>query len=148
MAKNQVSVPQAFLDHTLQFIKLASYTTKRASDEVIVHRAEQEKAAALRGPVLAHLVQVGLVANDPQTKQGADAMLASHSSTLNLLKAAADMIVKLNAKLGEKQAADLGAGDPSLSEETPYQNIIVGGRASEKTASDLELYKILDAPSR
>lgn len=105
---NNVTVPRSFLDDTVRLVELASYTIKRAGEENNVHKAAQQKAAQLRGPLLEDLLRSGLVA--PGAKQAAAAMLGSHAETLNLLKAAADMIVELSRQQAAKTAGDLGQG--------------------------------------
>lgn len=111
---SQITVPAAVLDNVVGFIELSSMTTKRALDEIGVHRAAQEKAAALRPALLDHMLKSKVV--QAHQKEAADAMLGSHPESLQLLKAATDKIVELNAEIqrlkagGTKQAGDLGAG--------------------------------------
>lgn len=106
-------VPSALLDGFLQYIELSSLTTKKACDEVGVHRSAQEKAAALRPDLLTHMVAKGVV--PANQKQAAEVMLGAHDTTLQLLKAATDKIAEQSElikrlKSGEKVAGDLGQG--------------------------------------
>ena len=137
----------------VKFAELSSATIKRALDETNVHRAAQKQAADLRPATLEFMVTNGLI--DADQKTAADAMLASHASTLNLLKTAGEKIVELKkelaaktAELGapaEKQAGDEGAAPGSYNSlDDPF----VGRRTSEKKASDQAILKVLEAPGR
>lgn len=145
MNQSTVSVPHSYISDMLKFVELSSYTIKRASEENAVFRAQQKRADELRGPVLAELLEVHLVA--PTAKQAADAMLASHAETLQLLKAAADLIVKLNGQLGAKTANDLGGPDAHRpAGDTPHRSLttpFVGQPTTEKKASDEALLEVL-----
>jgi hypothetical protein len=106
-----INLPSSFLDDVVKFAEVASVTSKRALDEVGVHRQAQEKAAGLREPLLKYMISAGVVS--PKMEKAAEAMLADHAATLNLLKAAVDKIQELKEQIG-KQASDQGhATDPS-----------------------------------
>jgi hypothetical protein len=100
-----VQVPAALLDQQLAFVSLASATVKKALEEVGVSRQAQKRAADLRAPLLAHMIQAGVVR--PQQKEAAEAMLGSHAETLQLLKAATDKITELRSE--KKAAVEPGA---------------------------------------
>lgn len=112
MSQQFLSIPAAVIDQTVAFVELTGVTTKRALDEVAVHRAGQTKAAALRPAVMAELVRLGVVPKEHE--KVAEAMLGAHDTTLNLLKSAAEKIAELKADndrlRGIKKAGDLGAG--------------------------------------
>jgi len=148
-----ISVPSDLLDGVVRYVEVSSLTTKKALDEVGVHRQSQEKAAALRPPLLAYMVSEGVVV--PKYKEAADAMLASHPETLQLLKAAVDKIAELKAKIvklqgGTKEAGDLGAPETgtglggSYQHEGAYNSLTsphVGNHTSELKESDKVLLK-------
>jgi hypothetical protein len=102
----QIVVPSALLDGMIQYVEVSSLTTKRAIDEVDVHRQQQKRASDRRSELLNHMVRSGVVAENQ--KQAAEAMLGSHAETMNLLKAAIDKIVEL--KGNTKRAGDVGEG--------------------------------------
>lgn len=152
---------QQFLDTVLKFVEVGSATVKKAMDENEVHRVSQKRAADLRGALLDHMVASGVIAD--HQKQAAEAMLASHAESLQLLKAATDKIVDLRKQLATKQAGDIGqgqsekkAGLSGLGVSTPVPNgngqydslsdPFVGRKTSEKKASDLALMKVLESP--
>jgi hypothetical protein len=141
---SKVSVPTAFVDGTLRFLALTSQGIKRASDEITSHRSMSKRASDLRPEVLGTLLSAGLV--EPHNKQAADAMLASHAETLNLLKEAALMIVELSKQPASKAASDLGAGADvkvnGAANGAEYNSLTdpyVGQRSSNKKASDRAL---------
>jgi len=108
-----LSVPAELLDGFLQFVEVSSLTTKRAMDEVVVHRQAQEKAAALQAQLLEHMIRSNVV--NASQKEAAAVMLGAHDTSLQLLKASVDRIAELHAALvqakgGFKQAGDLGQG--------------------------------------
>lgn len=153
---SQLSVPANLLDGVVQYIEVSSMATKRALDEVGVHRQSQEKAAALRPSLLDHMVKSKVV---PEAqKQAAEVMLGAHDTTLQLLKAATDKIVELNAALarqknGEKQAGDLGRGveggeyNSSPAGEGEYNSLthpIVGEKTAFVKESDKPLLALLN----
>jgi hypothetical protein len=142
-------------NQTLQYVQVTTALTKRALDEVQVHRDSQEKAASMRNNVLESLIEAGCVGETQ--KQAAEAMLGSHAETLNLLKLASDKIKDQQAKL-VKHAGDLGAGvDPaevgangSVKSADEYDSMTdgyVGRKTSEKKASDEAILKVLHDPS-
>lgn len=156
---SQLSVPANLLDGVVQYIEVSSMATKRALDEVGVHRQSQEKAAALRPSLLDHMVKSKVV---PEAqKAAADVMLGAHDTTLQLLKAATDKIVELNAALarqknGEKQAGDLGHGvdggevgqsaGGSYQTQGEYNSLthpIVGEKTANVKESDRALLKLI-----
>jgi hypothetical protein len=140
-----------FLDSVLALVTVSSATVKRAVDEVNVHRQAQEKAAALRQPLLDHLVATGFCREDQ--KQAADAMLGSHDTTLQLLKAAVDRLVAQQGELAVKKANDLGSPEsdpkkrptgPSHTKQGEYNSLttpLVGAPTSELKESDKVLLK-------
>ena len=149
-----LTVNTSLLDNVVQFVEVASLTTKRALDEVGVHRTAQEKAAALRPALLDHMVKSKVV---PETqKQAAEVMLGAHDTTLQLLKAATDKIVELNGHLaaarGEKKAGDLGSasddptGGGSTGGDGEYNSLthpIVGEKTANVKESDKALLRLI-----
>lgn len=157
MPQNPQVIDPEFLDSTLDYVQKTSFTLKRAMDEVNVHRTAQQKAAALRPEVLALGVKIGCFPAH-QSKE-AEAMLASHDTTLVLLKQAMEMIAEKSAKtkteLGDaadaqtsKQAADAAPGyHPQPGEYNSLTDPNVGNKSPRgKKASDLAFEKILHAP--
>lgn len=110
MSQPTLQVPANVFDNVVGFIELSSLTTKRALDEIAVHRTAQEKAAALRPDLLEHMIKTKVV--QPHQKEAADAMLGGHDTTMKLLKSAIDKIAELNGVIAgkQKQAGDLGTG--------------------------------------
>jgi hypothetical protein len=143
-----ITVPSSFLDGTLKFVELASFTVKRAKDEVDVHRSNQKRAADLRPSLLAFLMKEGFVAANQ--KEAADAMLGSHAETMQLLKSAIDKLVEARSTQ-QKQAGDLGRGEGPKEATDAYNSttdMYVGRRTSEMKESDKVMMKILDPPTR
>lgn len=154
MSTATIPVPSAVMDGVVNFIELSSLTTKRALDEVVVHRGAQEKAATLRPELLKHMVDNKVV---PEAqKKAADAMLGAHDTTMQLLKAAVDKIAQQNAyieqmKGGTKAAGDLGSGvddpDGGSSQQSGEYNSLTSPMVGEKTAnlkeSDKALLKLI-----
>lgn len=106
-----ITVPVSVLDTAVSFANIASQTTKRAMDEIGVHRTAQKRASDKVTPLLDHMVKTKVVA--PAQKEAAAVMLGAHDSTLDLLKSAVDKIAMYEqelARLGGKTAADLGQG--------------------------------------
>lgn len=150
-----MNASQQFLDNTISFVEVSSAFTKRAADELGVHRQAQEKAASLRPALLQQMLSAGVVAS--HQKEAAEVMLGSHAETMSLLKAAVDKIVDLNKQLGEKTAQDLGGpekkgsaglGGPNTSTYDSLTDPHVGRKTSEKKASDRALEAVLDNPKR
>lgn len=146
---------QQFLDNTITFVELSSAFTKRAADELGVHRQAQTKAASLRPSLLQHMLDNKVVTE--AQKEAADAMLGSHAETMNLLKAAVDKITELNKQLAEKTASNLGgpekkAGAGGNAEDGgTYDSLtdpFVGRKTGEKKASDRCLEAVLQNPTR
>lgn len=127
----QISVPSALLDNMIQYVEVSSLMGKRALDEIDVHRAGQQKAAALRNPLLDYMVQQGVVAE--HQKEAAQAMLGSHAETMQLLKAAIDKIVDLR-KNGTTKTAGAEPGE-AVDPNTLGATSPVGG-ANGYTAGD------------
>lgn len=144
----------ALATKAINYVAVSSALTKRALDELSVHRTAQQKAASLRSDVLQLMLQVGAVGE--HQKQAAEAMLGSHAETMGLLKLAVEKIGLLQSKL-QKAAGDLGegveadeaggltagkqAGDyDSLSD--PY----VGRKTSRRKASDEAILAVLNPP--
>lgn len=142
---------QQFLDNTVTFVEVSSAFTKRAADELGVHRQAQVKAASLRPSLLQHMLDNKVVTE--QQKEAAEVMLGSHAETMNLLKAAVDKIVELNGKLAEKTASNLGGPEKTASKKDAptYDSLtdpIVGRKTGEKKASDIALEAVLQSPTR
>lgn len=153
---SQLTVNTNLLDNVVQFVEVASLTTKRALDEVAVHRQAQEKAAALRPQLLEHMVKNKVV--PAAQKQAAEVMLGAQDTTLQLLKAAVDKIVELNGHLavarGEKKAGDLGSasddpnggGRSSTGNDGEYNSLtspMVGEKTANLKESDKALLKLI-----
>ncbi len=147
-----LSVPATVLDKTVQFIEVTSLMTKQALDEIGVHRQAQEKAAALREPLLDHMVKNKVVT--AAQREAAGVMLGAHDTTLQLLKAATDKITELNAIIAKggntKQAGDLGQGvDPGSvgqSGSGEYNSLtspMVGEKTANMKESDKALMKLI-----
>ncbi len=151
-----LTVPTQVLDGVVQFVEIASLTTKRALDEVTTHRQSQEKAAALRPSLLDHMVKSKVV--PAAQKQAAEVMLGAHDTTLQLLKAATDKIAEQAAYISQlesgrtKKAGDLGQGvdDPSggssPSQPGEYNSLthpIVGEKTAFVKESDKALLKLI-----
>lgn len=144
----------ALATKALNYVAVSSALTKKALDELSVHRASQQKAAAARPELLKRMIEVGAVAE--HQKQAAEAMLGSHAETLGLLKMAVERIAKLKEQT-QKQASDLGqAVDPKeagVSGEAKlagdYDSLTdphVGRKTSQKKASDVAILRVLEAP--
>lgn len=149
MSKSIV-VPANLVDNFVGFIELSSMTTKRALDEVQVHRSAQEKAAALRPGLLEHMVKTKVV--QPHQKEAADIMLGAHDTSLQLLKAATDKIAEMDVeirrlKTGVKSAGDLGEGmDTGGGSNDDYNSLtspMVGDRNSYIKESDKPLLRLI-----
>lgn len=109
---NHVTVPAPLLEGVVNFIEVASLTTKRAMDEISVHRNVQKKAADLTGPLLDYMLKTKVVPG--AQKEAAAAMLGAHDTTLNFFKLAVDKIAEQNAEIIRLQTltktAALGVG--------------------------------------
>lgn len=153
-----ISVHQNLLDGVLRYVEVSSLTTKRALDEVGVHRQAQEKAAALRQELLDHMVKTRTV--EAGQKEAAAVMLGAHDTTMQLLKAAVDKIAEQDAAIrkltgGTKTAGDLGQGvnanDIGVSASGSHQNAgeynsltnpIVGEKTANLKESDKALLRL------
>jgi len=140
----------AIATKALNYVAVSSQLVKRALDEVQVHRAAQQKAAAMRGNVLALMLKTGSVAE--HQKDAAEAMLGSHAETMGLLKTAIEKLATLKGQL-QKQAADLGQGvdehDVGGAQQAGYDSLedgYVGRKTSQKKASDEAILKVLGPP--
>lgn len=136
-----------FAKKILGHVAVSSELTKRALDELQVHRSAQTKAAALRSDLLKRLVETGCVGE--HQKQAAEAMLGSHAETMGLLKAAVDKLAVFQAQL-QKQAGDLGQGvdpkDAGSTKTASYDSLndpFVGRKTSQRKASDDAIAKVL-----
>jgi hypothetical protein len=138
----------------LNYVAVSSALTKKALDELQVHRTSQQKAAAMRSELLDHMLKAGTV--NERTKQAADAMLGSHPETLGLLKSAVDLIAKLKTQL-QKQALDTGTGvDPkeagvagvekSAGDYDSLTDPFVGRKTSQVKASDRAIMRVMENP--
>lgn len=143
---------QEFIDDTLRFVEVGSLALKQAMDEVDVHRSGQKRAAALRPELLELMLKTNTVAT--HQKQAAEAMLASHDTTLQLLKSAVEKLVEerkgkpgdLGRAVPEKQAGLNGAAN-----DNGYDSLtdpFLGRRTSQKKASDLAIEAVLQSPQR
>src|SRR6516164_1329050 len=103
------SAVEQFADTVLEFVELASFTTKKACDELVVHRG-----------MLDTLVKTGAVREEQ--REAANAMLGSHAETMNLLKSAVEELYRVRT---EKQGTDLGEGidDPEAVNKQAYDSI-------------------------
>ena len=132
----------------LNYVAVSSALTKKALDELQVHRAAQQKAASVRPELLARMLQVGAIAE--HQKQAGEAMLASHPETLSLLKLAVDKIEKLQGQV-QKSAADLGqgvednAGVKTAGDYDSMNDPFVGRRTSQRKASDVAILRVLNS---
>lgn len=147
-----LNVPVSLLDNVVEFIELSSLTTKRALDELGAHRHARSKAAALCPDLVDHMLRTRVV--PVQQKQAAQAMLASHDTTLQLLKAAIDKIAELDGEVrrlrgGDKSAGDLGAGVDGAEfgggPSADYNSLtspFVGARTSYVKESDIPLLRL------
>ena len=135
----------------LNYVQVSSVLTKRALDELSVHRAAQTKAAALRPDILKQMLEIGAVGE--HQKEAAEAMLASHPETIGLLKLALDKIAKLQATI-TKHAVDLGEGVDdkeagSVKTAGDYDSLTdgyVGRKTGRRKASDEAILSVLNAP--
>lgn len=143
-----IPVPPHFLDGVVDYVEVSSLATKKALDEVAVHRLSHEKAAALIPPLLAHMIDVGVV-DDGTDKEAAAVMLQSHDTTLQLLKAAVDRIAEVK-KAGGVPEPGKASDDPNghskqgsdqIGDYDSLTNPVVGARTSFVKASDLPLLK-------
>ena len=129
----------------LHFIAVSSALTKRALDEVAVHRTTQEKAASMRQEIVDLMIRNGTVGE--QYKQAAAAMLGSHPETLSLLKMASEKIAVMHEQLASRISEMGQSVEPSGSEKTAYDSIndpYVGRRTSQLKQSDLALMRVLE----
>jgi hypothetical protein len=114
MSANVITVESSLLEGIVNFIDLASMTTKQAVDEVEVHRTAQSRAATLQEPLINHLKTLGIVKTAEDIEQ-TRLMLGAHDTTLQLLKGAADRIHVLSEQLKHagrtKSAGDIGHGE-------------------------------------
>lgn len=148
--QGMIPVSQNFIEGSLKYIELTSECIKRAQDELGVLRSMQKKASDVRADTLAYLIKAGVIPKG-QEKQ-AEAMLADHSLTYNLLKTAVDKFV--GAKTQNKQAGDLGRSvsekEAGLADNSPGYDSendgYVGRRTSEKKASDIAILRVLESP--
>jgi hypothetical protein len=146
MSKETVQTPVAapVLQAGLEFAKLASLVTKRATDELSVHRGTKEAASKIAPSALAEMKAVGMLPTEANVKS-AELMLASHPETINLLRLATQKIATLTealAKTNSKEARTLGGPEnpqasTAPSGETPARgaNIVGGPRNSIKSAA-------------
>jgi hypothetical protein len=137
----------------LNCITVNSVLTKRALDELSVHRSSQQKAASMRSALLDQMLEVGCVAG--HQKQAADAMLCSHAETLGLLKMAVDKIAKLQAQI-QKTAGDLGQGvdegeatgtEKVAGDYNSLDDGYVGRKTSRRKVSDEAILRVMQ-PAR
>lgn len=135
-----------FAKNVLAHIATSSALTKRALDELQIHRAAQTKAASLRSEVLKKMLDTGCATE--QTKQAAEAMLGSHAETLGLLRRAMEKLAEFQTAL-QKQASDLGQGvdskEAGAGRSTGSYNSLedgyTGRRTSQMKESDRVLFK-------
>ncbi len=144
------------LPDVLQFVRYSSALNKRALDERAQLKTKLAKAAEKKAGVIQHLITTNTITEADRVKVAE--MLDDPSQTLELLKNAASRIQEL-AKTNVKSAGDLGSGvgedgqvgktasapkehDPNWSLSSAF----VGGRTSEKKASDVALFRGLGLP--
>ncbi len=143
-----INVPVDLLTTALAFTDVGSQLTKRAFDEVEVHRAAQKQAADLVEPLLDHMVKSAVIA--PTQREAARAMLGGHATTLQLLKAAVDKVVdreKAAAAAGKtKTAGDLGRGEGDAgggsSDYNSLTHPVVGVKTANVKESDKSLMRL------
>lgn len=148
---NLVTVPAAALERGIQYVEISSMLAKRALDEVAAHRQQHEKAATLIVPLLKHMVDAKVVP-EGRSKEAED-LLSTHEGTAQLLKAAVDKIVELQAV---KTAGDLGmavnenesgvgaslsGGAQKIGEYNSLTNPMVGGHTPYMKESDKALLR-------
>lgn len=140
---SQTTIDTATLEKIASYMNVSSIAAKKMLDEVSQHRQSIEKAAAIRGEVLEHLLKTEIL--EPGQKQAAEKMLGDHEQTLRLLKTAASLWQDANKT--QKSAGDLGGpvpGDAPGSTHVPgeYNSLthpIVGERTSFVRESDIPL---------
>lgn len=144
--QNGVMIPANMLDTMVKYINVSSLTAKKACDQVALHEQQQKQAADLRPGLLKHLVDNGIVA--PQHEKGAEAMLGQHSTTMTLLKAAADKIIELKAQLTKQATDEPGSADadsPSgVAPDGTYNSLtspLVGMKTAHLKESDKALLR-------
>ena len=103
--ENTLNVPLSFIDGVMHFVDLSSQTTKKALDEIGVRRMAEKRAKDIQPGLLQHMLDNKVV--EPREKTAAEAMLSSHDTTLQLLKAAVDRIAELSKMV---KSAELGSG--------------------------------------
>lgn len=146
-----IPVQKTILDNVVSFVEVSSLMAKQALDEITVHRQGKEKSAALVPPLLAHMLQHNIVL--PHQKTAAEGMLGAHDTTLQLLKAASDKIVELNAEIATlktgktKRAGDLGegVGDSGIGdgEFNSLTHPIVGEKTAQVKQSDIPFLRLI-----
>lgn len=126
-------------------LQINSVLGKRAFEEINVHRAGQQKAAAARDATLDALLSAGCV--EAHQKSAAAAMLGSHADTLGLLMGAAKKIEELSSQLS-KRASELGRVSTAPSEkQASYDSVndpYVGRRTSQLKQSDIAILRVLE----
>lgn len=120
----------------LDFVRISSVFQKRAADELGVHRASQEKAAAAGHGIADRMVEVGLVA--AEKKAAAQAMLGSHAETLKLMGRILEKLAEAHQVM-QRQHVDPGRAEapavPQVKSGSSRQ-YAVGDRSDRPRASD------------
>lgn len=144
--QQHINVPANFLDNVVDYVEVSSLATKKALDEVAVHRQSHEKAAALVDPLLKRMLEVGVI--DGTDKEAAEVMLQSHDTTLQLLKAAVDKLAETKSSGGVPEPGratdDPNGHSKQGSDQGDYDSLtnpVVGARSQFVKASDLPLLK-------
>jgi len=135
----------------VEYIASASTLTERLLKQAHIQYEHNKQAASRRSAVLARLEQTGCIA--PHQKQAAAAMLDNHAHSLDLLSNAIDKVQQLKTAV-EKTGTDLGqavsdreAGiKPANKGRNSLNDPYVGRRTSEKKASDIAIWAVMDAP--
>lgn len=135
----------------IEYIAVTSTLNDRLLKQAQARHVQDKQAADKQSAVLAQLERTGCVA--PHQKQAAVSMLSNHAQSLDLLVNAVDKMYQFKTA-AEKTGSDLGqavsdreAGiKPGLKGRTSLNDPYVGRRTSEKKASDMAIWAVMDAP--
>jgi len=127
----------------LRFVELASSMGKQSMDTIAQYEAREKAASEAIPGLIEHLISTKVI--EPGQKQAAENALKDHGQTQALLKNAATKIQETREKAASAQVTGLGqpegqtkqAHDPNDSLTDPF----VGRRSSEKSASDIALFR-------
>lgn len=123
---------------TLEFVQAVSVFGKKAMDEVTAHREKVKQAAALRPAILQSLLDTGTI--EPGQKEAADAALADHAQTMQLLKNAVTKIAEHTKTAGDNRLGHAEGSEKAAQEFDSLTSPFVGQRTSVKKASDRALF--------